>query len=46
MGGGGALGFLRRAVAFFERYGIKVERLLTDNAPQPLTARIWEPLGP
>ena len=26
-----AIGFLRRAVAFFSRYGIQVERLLTDN---------------
>jgi transposase InsO family protein len=26
-----AVGFLRRALAFFERHGIKVERLLTDN---------------
>ena len=26
-----AIGFLGRAVAFFERHGIKVERLLTDN---------------
>lgn len=26
-----AAGFLRRAVEFFARYGIKVERLLTDN---------------
>jgi len=26
-----AIGFLRRAFAFFERNGIKVERLLTDN---------------
>jgi transposase InsO family protein len=26
-----AIGFLRRAVAFFARYGIQVERLLTDN---------------
>jgi transposase InsO family protein len=26
-----AIGFLRRAVAFFARYGIRVERLLTDN---------------
>jgi transposase InsO family protein len=26
-----AIGFLRRALAFFERYGIKVERVLTDN---------------
>jgi transposase InsO family protein len=26
-----AIGFLRRAVAFFARYGISVERVLTDN---------------
>jgi transposase InsO family protein len=26
-----AVGFLRRAVAFFGRYGIRLERLLTDN---------------
>jgi transposase InsO family protein len=26
-----AVGFLRRAIAFFRRYGIRVERLLTDN---------------
>ena len=26
-----AIGFLRRAVAFYERHGITVERLLTDN---------------
>ena len=26
-----AVGFLRRALAFFERHGIQVERLLTDN---------------
>ena len=26
-----AIGFLRRAVAFFRRHGIRVERLLTDN---------------
>ena len=26
-----AIAFLRRALAFFERHGIKVERLLTDN---------------
>jgi hypothetical protein len=25
------IGFLRRAVRFFERHGIRVERLLTDN---------------
>ena len=28
-----AIGFLRRAVAFFARHGITVERLLTDNGP-------------
>ena len=26
-----AIGFMRRAVAFFERHGMRVERLLTDN---------------
>jgi transposase InsO family protein len=26
-----AIGFLRRALAFFARYGIRVERILTDN---------------
>jgi transposase InsO family protein len=26
-----AIGFLRRALAFFARYGISVERILTDN---------------
>jgi transposase InsO family protein len=26
-----AVGFLRRALAFFARYGVRVERLLTDN---------------
>ena len=26
-----AIGFLRRALAFFARYGIKVERVITDN---------------
>jgi len=26
-----AVGFLRRALAFFARHGIRVERLLTDN---------------
>ena len=26
-----AAGFLRRALAFFARYGIRVERVLTDN---------------
>jgi transposase InsO family protein len=28
-----AAGFLRRAVRFYRRYGIKVERVLTDNGP-------------
>jgi transposase InsO family protein len=28
-----AVGFLRRALAFFRRYGIRVERVLTDNGP-------------
>jgi transposase InsO family protein len=28
-----AAGFLGRAVAFFARYGIRVERVLTDNGP-------------
>ena len=26
-----AAGFLRRAIAFFARYGVRVERVLTDN---------------
>jgi transposase InsO family protein len=34
-----AIGFLRRAVAFYERHGIQVERLLTDNgSPYRATA--------
>ncbi len=28
-----AVGFLRRALAFFRRYGIRTERVLTDNGP-------------
>ena len=28
-----AIGFLKRATAFFARYGITVERILTDNGP-------------
>jgi transposase InsO family protein len=28
-----AVGFLRRAVAFYRRYGIQVEAILTDNGP-------------
>jgi len=31
--GATAVAFLRRAVAFFCRYGIRVERVLTDNGP-------------
>src|SRR5947208_2335087 len=31
--GSTAAGFLRRAVSFFRRYGIRVERVLTDNGP-------------
>jgi transposase len=30
-GGHGAVGFLRRAVAHYNAYGIRVERLMTDN---------------
>jgi transposase InsO family protein len=33
-----AVAFLRRAVAFFERHGIRVERVLTDNGPAYLAA--------
>jgi transposase InsO family protein len=32
------IGFLERAVAFYGRYGIRVERLLTDNGPAYLSA--------
>jgi hypothetical protein len=28
-----AVGFLRRAVAFYRRHGIRVERVMTDNGP-------------
>jgi transposase InsO family protein len=28
-----AIGFLRRALAFYERHGVTVERLMTDNGP-------------
>ena len=28
-----AIGFLRRAVAFYRRHGIEIERILTDNGP-------------
>jgi transposase len=33
-----AIGFLRRAVAFFARHGIRVERVLTDNGPAYIAA--------
>jgi transposase InsO family protein len=33
-----AIGFLRRAVAFYRRHGIRVERLLTDNGPAYVSA--------
>ena len=33
-----AIGFLKRAVAFYRRHGITVERLLTDNGPAYLSA--------
>jgi transposase InsO family protein len=34
-----AIGFLRRALAFFARYGIELERLLTDNGSAYVSAR-------
>jgi transposase InsO family protein len=34
-----AIAFLRRAVAFYRRYGIEVERLLTDNGSAYVSAR-------
>ena len=33
-----AIGFLRRASAFYARYGIRIERLLTDNGPAYVSA--------
>jgi transposase InsO family protein len=33
-----AIGFLRRAAAFYARYGIRVERLLTDNGSAYVSA--------
>jgi transposase InsO family protein len=33
-----AVGFLRRAVAFFERHGMTVEQVLTDNGPPYISA--------
>jgi transposase InsO family protein len=32
------IGFLERAVAFYRRHGIRIERLLTDNGPAYLSA--------
>jgi transposase InsO family protein len=34
-----AIGFLRRAAAFYRRHGIQIERLLTDNGSAYLSAR-------
>jgi transposase InsO family protein len=34
-----AVGFLRRAIAFFARHGIRVERLMTDNG-SPYVSRV------
>jgi transposase InsO family protein len=36
--GSTAAGFLRRAIAFFARYGIQVERVLTDNGSAYISA--------
>jgi transposase InsO family protein len=33
-----AIGFLRRALAYYRRYGIKVERILTDNGSAYVSA--------
>jgi transposase InsO family protein len=33
-----AIGFLRRAVTFYRRHGIRIERLLTDNGPAYVSA--------
>ena len=33
-----AIGFLERALAFYRRHGIRVERVLTDNGPAYLSA--------
>jgi transposase InsO family protein len=43
-----AIAFLRRALAFFERHGITVERLLTDNGSayrSTVHALAWRALG-
>jgi transposase InsO family protein len=34
-----AIGFLRRAIRFYQRHGIRVERLLTDNGSAYVSAR-------
>jgi transposase InsO family protein len=34
-----AIGFMQRAVAFFARYGIHIEQILTDNGSAYLAAR-------
>jgi transposase InsO family protein len=34
-----AIGFLRRAVAFYRRHGIRIERLLTDNGSAYVSSR-------
>jgi transposase InsO family protein/transposase len=36
--GATAVGFLRRAIAFFKRHGIEVERVLTDNGSAYISA--------
>jgi transposase InsO family protein len=50
-----AIGFLRRAIAFYHRHGIRVERLLTDNGSAYVSTRhalacrdlgIWPPAHP
>jgi transposase InsO family protein len=33
-----AVGFLRRAIAFFKRHGITVQRVMTDNGPAYISA--------
>jgi transposase InsO family protein len=34
-----AIGFLKRSIAFFARYGIEIERVLTDNGSAYISAR-------
>jgi hypothetical protein len=40
-----AIGFLERAVAFYRRRGIRVERLLTDNGPASPPCMRWPVAG-